>query len=665
VRHDGSYATSLVAGGYRVRVFGRSVTSGERLEVPRGAASLDATVVVAAVGAAETITGSVVDERERPLADVTVYSLGSETSWALTDSRGDFALHRPAGDRSHDTELCVWHEGFAPCRSEARVRWGSRDRRLTLRTGLSVEVRVTAAEDGEPIEDFALKVRRQPGNPAQYLGDDAVPYEAPDHHEGGVARVSGLAPGEHVLDVVPVRADLAPSLLVPVAFTAAGPRRIDVALRPGAIRLLRVESAGGAAAPGTDVELIDPRGGQVTTTSSAGSIADQDADASRALRLLRGTTDVRGELQLHGARGRRFVLRLSGKGHPPLVVPDVALDADGPLVVTLRRGARLEGVLGPAEVVRGLRAACGDGAGAATQPVREPPGFRLLRGDEARRETFPPAREPAARVAPDGTFVIDAAPAGAWQLALEPWSFDRPGRRGPAQPVAAVELRDGETTKAAVDLPDWLPALVEGQALWNGAVMADRVATLLTRHRDSSGVLRERREQVRTDRDGRFSARTRAGSAILTVTGSRERVWHTLWSTQPVAVAPGTVTTASFAIDSGVMRLRLVGGDGKPVAGVPLVLLCEGELESAWPRARTAPSDAEGWVECEGETRELTVQALPRRLASDEAQRMLLERTPEGSADPTRAHRVTLGRVVPRRGETVSVDLHLPAEWYR
>jgi hypothetical protein len=231
--------------------------------------------------------------------------------------------------------------------------------------------------------------------------------------------------------------------------------------------------------------------------------------------------------------------------------------------------------------------------------------------------------------------------------------------------VATVELHDGRTTTVAVDLPDWLPAVLEGRVLWNGAVWAGQDAMLTIRHDDAMGGPQLRLERLRTDRDGRFAVRTRQGSAIVSLTRSREQAWQTLWSTEAVFVAAGQVQTAEFHVESGVLRLRLVGGDGRPVAGVPLVLLGEGQFESPWPRARTLPSDAAGWIECEGETRALSVQVLPQRLQSDEAQRLLMEQAAEGSADALRAHRLTLGTVLPRRGETVAVELQLPPEWYR
>lgn len=658
---DGTFTGKIVAGSYDVSVPGRTILSGERVLVAAGTASLEATVVVRALAAADTITGTVVDEREVPLAGIKLYSLGNGFGYGRSDERGNFVVYRPAGDRLPRAELLVWHEGFAPYAAPGPVDWGSTGHHVVLRPALALEVHVTA--DGRPVEDFGLHCRAAPGNPVRYVGDD-VAEDTGDHHDGGVVRLSGLAPGDHVLTVVPVRGDLGPSPPVPVTMPQKGSLRVDVALEAAGSRMLRVLSAEGVPAPGTTIELIDARGGEVTEQTSALAFADRRPGGREALRLVRGTSDARGELLLHGPRHQRLVLRLTGKGQAPLVLTDVALEVAEPLLVVLPRGARLQGTLGPAELVRSLRAARNTAEGARPEP-RNLPGFRLRRGDGAERVSFPAENDPAVQVGEDGTFLFDHVPAGTFHLALEGWSFDRPGRRGLAEPVATVELREGQTSAVAVDLPAWLPATVEGQLLRNGVPWAEQTARLIVRHEDVLGRQQQRWEEIRTDRDGRFVVRTRQGHANLAVTQRQQAAWHTLRAAQEVFVASGQVTGAVFAIDSGTLRLRLVGADGKPVAGVPVVLVGDERLAGLAVRANSVPSDAQGWIVCEAEAGAITVQVLPRRLQSFAAQRLLVEQAPDGSTDALGVHRLALGTVLCKPGETVERELQLGPGWYR
>lgn len=42
-----------------------------------------------------------------------------------------------------------------------------------------------------------------------------------------------------------------------------------------------------------------------------------------------------------------------------------------------------------------------------------------------------------------------------------------------------------------------------------------------------------------------------------------------------------------------------------------------------------------------------------------------MERAPDGSTDVLGGHRLVLGTVQGKRGETVELELRLPPEWYR
>jgi hypothetical protein len=77
-----------------------------------------------------------------------------------------------------------------------------------------------------------------------------------------------------------------------------------------------------------------------------------------------------------------------------------------------------------------------------------------------------------------------------------------------------------------------------------------------------------------------------------------------------------------------------------------------------------APTDAEGRATTECGIAPFTICVLPKRLQDPAAARAHVQAR-LGQRDPFTDVRLTVGRFTPRAGETVSVEVRLPAEWER
>src|SRR5262249_54628545 len=147
---------------------------------------------------------------------------------------------------------------------------------------------------------------------------------------------------------------LARSAVVRATVVATGTVRVDVTLPRIVERALHVQGADGRPAASVTAELIDFTGQPAQPEAEVMTIGEWRRDYGIGLLVPRGATDANGDLRLHGAEGQRVALRLSGAGHPRVLVDD-ALREPSPLVVTLPAGARLDVRLGPAALVRQLR----------------------------------------------------------------------------------------------------------------------------------------------------------------------------------------------------------------------------------------------------------------------------------------------------------------------
>jgi hypothetical protein len=126
-----------------------------------------------------------------------------------------------------------------------------------------------------------------------------------------------------------------------------------------------------------------------------------------------------------------------------------------------------------------------------------------------------------------------------------------------------------------------------------------------------------------------------------------------------VFVPVGAQVEHEFHIDTGKVHIRVLGGDGKPVAGVSL------RFDGADGRRNVlAPTDADGVREVEIDVGDYTLQTFPRRLQSRRAQSELEQQLGDRPGVLT-PYRLDLGTVAIRAGAATERTITLPPAFDR
>lgn len=652
-------------GPHELQVEQQVLANGARYAVAPDAGDVDLELVVLRAEERQTIEGVVVDQYGAPVVKVGVHAMsgpGGSGMTPYTDANGHFVVTRRPNQEEDPSFWIMASGGCEELRTEETYAWGQRDVRLVMHRGVTVEVQVLTADSGLPVESFSVRMFLQPGVPEnQDKGSSSLDYEvrASGHHDGGIARIDGIARGPQLIYVQPDDPDLAASSLVPFEVREPGPVRVIVHLQRTARRQVRVHFPDGKPVAGAAIRVVDTLGrefGQRTCILPMEQLG-QVPGPDRMLLVMATTTDAQGMAVVRAASNHRVLLDLPGPGLVPSRVADVVLEATDPLDVCVARGGRLVGTATPLDLVRDLRRSAGmpaHGSG-QTDPYLGgmlTAGFTLQRGEGARRERFPADFSlPPSMPETDGTFGFDGVPPGTWQLVLQTGSQNH---TYPSGPVATVTMVEGESTKVTVDLSRLAPATLDALVLHNGHPLAN-AELLLSCHRQGgySDSLK-----AETDGDGRFSVRLAAGTFELMLrrdAGDGTTLY--LRAQRAVEVSPGSTANPTFHIDTGTLRLRLLDAQGRPIAGVPLRLLDpDGRERHVLPK-----TDAQGLVTCELDTGSFTVSVLPRRLLDDGARHLYINEHP--GTDPFAAVRLPLGEVQVTRGSPTAAELHLPTGW--
>jgi hypothetical protein len=112
------------------------------------------------VSEVETISGIVVDESGAPVGGVRFRRepLPSGSHFVLrSESDGSFVVERQEHELADRIQLRFERVGFEPMVTRERHPWGTKDLRIVLRTGLSVDVFVVDGETGKPIEEYSAR----------------------------------------------------------------------------------------------------------------------------------------------------------------------------------------------------------------------------------------------------------------------------------------------------------------------------------------------------------------------------------------------------------------------------------------------------------------------------------------------------------------------------
>jgi RNA polymerase sigma-70 factor (ECF subfamily) len=664
---DGTLVTNgrLPAGEYSVQVTGRTAHP-ETLTLEGTQAVVDVTIFLDRLAPGPpTISGVVVDEQGEPIAEARVgLRMGAwrdPRSTVATDRTGHFRLPQPAR-AEREVLLLAEAPGREAASPDQAFAWGTTDVRLVLRSGLSVTVNVVAADNSAPVEDFQLRVF--PANASRIAGED-FGARVPGHHPGGRVVVDGIRRGAWCVLVEPKGDALAMSAFVPVNVTDPGPSVI-VRLPRMVERVLHVQFADGSPAAATKVQLTDTHGRDLDARTIVRPLTTPSwGDGYTALLLQEVTTDTRGEATLRGASDVPLTLFVRGPGHVPTTQGGVLLGDDGPLTVTVSRGASVVGVIGPARLLTELRRLGNvPTEGSVEENLRDLlPRVELLRTVGGRYITYPESGR--ALVDDSGAFALHGAPSGRWHVRVtwnecvavdaQSTSYSGVSVQGPE-----VDLRDEATAEVDLDLSYLMPGELEALVLVNGVPAANhRFPTQSIVGKNLFGADDVYTRYPTTDGEGRFHLRTRPGTYWLEDWG---RV-RSMQSDERVAVVTGQTTTQTFHLQSGKLRFHLLDATDKPVANAKLDL---GDPDDPRSRQRSSiqPTDAEGWAEVEAGVRLFTISILPKRLQGPKAQQDIRAQH-SGPGDPFAGLHLELGVAMPKAGETTELTLHVPPDWDR
>ncbi|HLQ36557.1 MAG TPA: sigma factor-like helix-turn-helix DNA-binding protein, partial [Planctomycetota bacterium] len=658
---DGTFmlAASLTPGAYHVVVMDRDV---EQNPVRLMAPATDLRIVLRPLDPQRTIAGIVVDETGEPLAGVQIRS--DYESWRSqlprTDRKGHFtvvargpgeqAAAAPSSPVPDTVALTLEKDGYESPRPARPVAWGQHDLRFVLHRDASVIVQVTRGPDGAAVEDFRLFVRRHPEAGADWTDHDSGLRSSGKHHEGRAQLA--LPRGDYSIAVEPESDDLATSALVPLSLTDLRVVHLDVPLDRVTHRIVRLQRHDGTPVVGSCVQQCAPSGATALAGADAFPLAQWSRHPGGAgLLLAESTTDVNGEVRLAGATSATFTLLLIGPGHAPDEVPGVRLDIEEPLVITVSNGATLRGRCTPPEALVELRrlAQLPDHGPVEARLRHRLPAIRLgqLRGTTTR--SFPSMRDPPVPMTEEGTFLLDGAPVGVWEVQLC-WTY-RSGFSvvNSNESVADVRLCADTVTEVVVDLSSLLPGDLDGLVLHDGAPMVGSPLHL-TPLGNSPLVLSK---NVTTDAEGRFHCSGDRGQYRLGWNLEPE-----LLADETVFITPGRSTAQTFHLRTGTLRVRLLDSRGTPAVGVSIELRdAEGHR-----RHQLSATRSDGTVEQLLEAQTFVCMVLPAALLEPKAQAELRAANPN-SNDPFGEVLLRLGEVTVKQGETTTLDLHLPADW--
>jgi hypothetical protein len=658
VRSDGSFRCrwALQVGTYTVDVAKRKIERPQQVTIAGDRDEQLVDVVVAKIDAADAISGIVVDDRDQPVSGAMVFYSPMPDGHGYvnsTDRDGHFQISRPDHGTADEVTLSLFREDYDAIPSTTKYAWGRSDVRLVMRGGLDVELTVVDG-DNKPVEIFRARVV------PMYTAGGTFGREYPGAsgtHAGGHAVIHRITRGSQLVTVEPPAESPLAQACVVVDVADPGPALVGVQLSRRAERTLRLQRADGSAVVGAAVQLADPLGQPFTTQTPCYPLEDWSrTSAAKALQLQTAVTDAQGETLLSGPGGRALALLLPGPKHVPTTIADVHLDEATPLVVTVITGARVTGRVGPAAALVELRRLAElPLTGALPARTRQAqPGIVLARGEGTSAEVFPD-RMSSMPIDADGSFAFDGAPPGRWQVSVAfAVAHSSSGMMsmsiGNREPGPVVDLSDGATTDVAIDLSSILPGELDGVVLRNGKPLANTAVRAGTKFAVA----------VTTDADGRFHATLRAGECELTWPRGQPPNWSSLRAAETINIVTGQTVAQTFHLDSGTVRVRVLDPHGNPAAKVRI------ELRDAagTPRQSLPPTGDDGSTTAEIEAETLAASALPKRLQEWPAQQAYWVANP-GNPDPLASQRLQLGSITARAGDTIEVELRLPADWER
>jgi hypothetical protein len=624
-RADGTFGDErrLPSGRYRVAV-PKGLRSIEPDGFTLGADEVDRNLDFKAVlvVAEEAIAGEVVDDSGAPVARASINYLpwSGGSRWNVeTRKDGTFTLQRTEKDAQEPVKISAHRDGFDSAETATRIAWGSKDVKLVLKRGLTVEIVVRNGDDGTALEEYGVRCFTSPETTKRRSSKDSRLRES-GSHPGGVLQLQGIVRGTHWLIVEPTGVDWMPSQVHSFEVTDAGAPRQDITVHRPVKRTVHVKRSNGAPVVGTDVDVV--RRGKRDQAIDETAYAQSEVGLwlggnNSALLVSKGETDEAGNVEIKGPRGETAVLRVLGPGHVPWI-GDVVFDDSGVFEVVVASGSTFSGRIGPPEILAQLHPR---GDALAEVAAKPPPGVSLRQKSPRFREFPADRRNPP--LGPDGAFRLEGAPPGPWEVHLHYSQVLRNAggysTMGSSYLIGRVDLVDGAERKEDYDLSHLLQATVDGAVTLDGKPMEEGSIGFFG---VASGPLGDQRlslQGIPLGAGGRFNAALTPGEHRVVVQFPKGDRFGALVGADAFRVRPGEKSERNFALRSSTLKFLVVGSDGKtPAAGVQLSLDVP-----EWP-VWSNPTSALGTAEVEGlQAGTVEILVRPRALASAEAQAAL------------------------------------------
>jgi len=602
-------------------------------------------VVVADEADMVSIEGVVTDARGGPIEGARVQAAETDGKRRIVDAdaEGRFVVRRPPGE-TRSVQLSACASGYDVYVFPQEVSWGERSLHLVLVEAATLEVRVTRADTGAPVAAFGVRLLRGDSHALAPVKFGArLELEHVGEHPGGVLRIPGVFRGRYRLRVEPTGAGVAAGLFEKVGGDERATTVVEVALPASTERLLRVLTSTGSPVPGCRVvaclrsdDPVDLQSEVIEATRWG-----QVMIPHRALLVQVGETSAGGTLRLRGPAATELAIRVEGPGCLPEVFVVERLDGEGTLDLVASASGVIRLTVRQPEILAEL-----------ARVLSEPPSIRLTElGAEARRKR---KSLPSVVLSAEQPVKTLDAPAGTWEPVLELGDDELV--------LAPVQVVLGTVTDVPLDLRELEPATIHGRVLRGGEPLP--FAKCFLRRwgpAPGTGTLRWSIIYVTTDAAGRFTHAGLPGRYRLMAPRPSDSIAAICAAPGTFDVAPGEELEQDFEALIGELRLRLLDGEGRPVAEVEGIEILRSADDDVI--AELDPTDADGRVACrECEPGTVFVRVLPRRLGERRARIELLRETRDlGAVD---RERIPLGSLTVTPSEVTEMDLVLPRAYF-
>ena len=515
-----------------------------------------------------TVRGVLVDELEQVLAGHRVV-LAHTQECATSDANGEFAFEVAASipsvllicsDSSGEFQLAKLHVDV-PTEQLAR---------LQVKRYRSMQLRVTRADNGAPIERFAMFGVGLPTEVGRI-----------QTHRAGIVVIPKRIQHLQVI-VVPEDDRLAATKVQILSARKSLEHRITV---PERVTMnIRVVDARKRAVAGATVALLEP--GTLATAGSEATLQPIDVRSFGAHLLMMRTsaiTDRDGTVKLSAGRGQTgLMLRVTGD-HLPFVERNVLVTGEQQ-TISVSDSAQ---IVGHVDSPKRLSSFFARRISASSEMI--PMGVFLTQGPQrlpVGQQVFP--------IRKDGSFQAIASP-GSWQVHLwVPTGNYLPARFGWSQVVGrTVALGAGEQHRLSLATDEILGSL-HALVRFDGKPWANREITLKICSKEGFDYWPNHERRVTTDEQGRFElndALHGAYQVLICYDPAVEGTSGQLLLEQKLEVHAGRTTTGVASAARRVARARFFGPDGQPMVGYSVGTQRFGTTNLAF-RSKT---DEQGW----------------------------------------------------------------------